>query len=115
MDDGSVQRHVIGAHRNASKEPGVKHSFLGADELQVRHHFSLLSKALDPLCSQKVWRKITLVDFQGNLRKFKGNLRKNKGDLRKLKGNLRGISGNKRGLGLLTTNFSETDRVTPPT
>ena len=43
-----------------------------------------------PPCSQKVWCKVTLVKFKGNLRKFKGNVRK-------LKGNLRGISGKIKG------------------
>ena len=33
------------------------------------------SKAPDPLCSQKVWRKITLVKFKENLRKIKGILK----------------------------------------
>ena len=46
-------------------------AFDGVAALEV----SFMSKALDPLCSQKVWRRITLVKFKGNLRKIKGNLR----------------------------------------
>ena len=37
----------------------------------------------DPLCSQKVWRKVTLVKFEGHVRK---NVR---GIFRKFKGNFR--------------------------
>ena len=50
-----------------------------------------MSKAPDPLCSQKVWRKITLVKFKGKLRKIKGYSRGNSGKLRRIlsKGNLR--------------------------
>ena len=33
-----------------------------------------MSKAPDPLCSQKVWRRITLVEFKGILVEFKGKL-----------------------------------------
>ena len=47
-----------------------------------------MSKAPDPLRSQKVWHRVTLVK---TLRQFKGNLRKIKGNLSKLKENLRGI------------------------
>ena len=44
-------------------------------------------KGSRPLCFQKVWRKITLVKFKGNLKEiFKGNSKKSKGHLR---GNLR--------------------------
>ena len=54
-----------------------------------------MPKAPDPLYSQKVWRKITLVKFKGNLRKIKGKLRKIKGKLRKIKGNLREQKGHR--------------------
>ena len=55
-----------------------------------------MSKAPDPLCSQKVWRKITLVKFKGNLRVIKGDLRKIKGKLREFKGSLRKTKGKLR-------------------
>ena len=55
-----------------------------------------MSKAPDPVCPQKVWRKITLVKFKGNEGKSKGNLRKIRGNFRKIRGNLRRFKGNFR-------------------
>ena len=58
-----------------------------------------MSKAPDPLCSKKVWRKITLVKCEENYGKFKGNLRKkseSQGNLRKIKEILRNIKGHLR-------------------
>ena len=45
----------------------------GGRKCQFQFYWArFMSKAPDPLCSQKVWRKITIVKFKGSLR---GNLR----------------------------------------
>ena len=80
-------RGILGGRRESlvrkpdSPYNGVQNDYTSNINIYVRRNLvlvneykSFVSRAPDPLCSQKVWCKITLVELKGNFRKIKGHL-----------------------------------------